>query len=245
MGIRINKDIGYYLPKKNINKVLVKKYDDILDDMYHIDQDFIEKMSIEFDILTAGEDKIGFIVAKLQMKALLKSKNPVEFNTFVKSIYDYDTFKGMLFQTPDLAKSSHFDDLIDYYEQVENPVFVLNLLQQSIYPDSYYMCVKVPELTEESLNIYAQTNPRKPILEVGDLVTADTVNYTMLYSNIATSNGRVKKWAYPNKGKEKYFHPYINILTYVAGKVAGIIKPEITYIEFAQYLEPAIVTHWG
>lgn len=244
MGTRIHKAIGYYLAKKDISKVLVKNYENILDNLYSVDKDFLDKMSIEMKKLTNSEYQIGFTSAKIQLQEILNNKK-VDFDHFLKLIYNYDTFKGLLFQTPELQKSYRYDDLIDYYEQVKKPVFKLNLLKQSLYPDNYYICIRLPKLTQNALEVYALENPRKPILEVGDLITIDKLKYIMLYNNIKQKSNDLNTWIYPNEGEIKYFHPYVNILTYIAGKVANIIKPEISYVEFSQYLEPAIVTYWG
>ena len=245
MGIRIHKAIGYYLAKKNISKVLVKNYEDILDDIYSVDKEFLEKMFIEIDNLTTNEYQLGFTFAKIQLQDILNEDKQVDFNNFLKSIYNYDTFKGMLFQTPELTKSYRYDDLIDYYEQVKKPVFKLNLLKQPLYPDNYYICIKLPELTQNALEVYALENPRKPILVVGDLITPDKLKYIMLYNNIKQKGNDFNTFVYPNEGETKYFHPYVNILTYIASKVAGIVKPEISYVDFSKHLEPAIVTYWG
>lgn len=288
MGIRINKDIGYFLNKKDIKNILVKKYDDILDDLYSLDVEFIEKMLAELEILEKPGERIGFSYAKIQLKSLIReqkeiishnanidkmienfelaeknnsaidfsdSKNQlldmkknnkhIVFNDFISTIYHHDTFKGIIFKTPELDEDSRFDDLIDYYEEVDNPKFKLQLLQQSMYPDNYYICIKPIQLTEDAIEYYTHDNPRKPNLEVGDLVSSDKLHYLMLYQGVKSEHDRVKSWAYPKNGEEKYFHPYINAITYAAAKVSGILKPNISYVEFAQYLEPAIVTHWG
>lgn len=242
MGIRIHKDIGYFLNKKDIKAILVPGYDEILDDCDSIDKDFVAKMQIEFDSLT-GNNPIAFTYAQIQLKQLVDKKT--DLMDFVKTIHNYDDFKGVIFRTPELAKDSHFDDLIDYYENVEKAHYKLRLLKQSIYPDSYYICVKVPALNKNSLEVYAEENPRKPLLEVGDLVSSDKLHYLMLYQGIPNNHDRVKVWAYPEDGGEKYFHPYVNILTYIAAKVAGILKSDVSFVQFSQYLEPAIVTHWG
>lgn len=246
MGIRIHKNIGYYLVKKNISHILVKNYDEILDDLSFLDKPFFKKMAGEMEQIF-GKNHIGLTYAEIQLQQLIKNntKKQITFDTFVKSIYHHDTFKGVIFQTPELSKASKFDDLIDYYEHVDNPMFKANLLKQSLYPDNYYICIKVPTLTKEALEVYASENPRKPILEVGDLVSSDKLHYIMLYNKIGHERSAINKWAYPTAGSEKYFHPYVNVLTYVASKVAGILKPDLSYVEFSQYLEPAIITYWG
>lgn len=288
MGIRINKDIGYFLAKKNIKKILVKNYNDILDDMYAVDEELLKKMLAEFDILAKDNEQLGFTYARIQLKNLLKDKQKtiifnagidkaivdlelaeqsnnaldfsetkenlldmkknedvLVFNDFVTTIHDYDEFEGVMFKTPELAKASRFDDLIDYYEEVDDPTYKIKLLKQSMYPDNYYVCVKVPELTEGALEYFQHDNPRKPVLEVGDLITSDKLHYLMLYQGVKSQHDRVKTWAYPNKKAEKYFHPYINVITYVVAKASGLLKKDVNYVEFAQYLEPAIITNWG
>lgn len=288
MGIRINKDIGYFLNKKNIKNILVKNYDDIIDDLYAVDVQFVEKMLAELEILEKPGERIGFSYAKIQLKSLLReqkevvaqntnidkmitdlevaekansqldftdSKNQliemkqnaknIVFNDFVSTIYHHDSFKGIIFKTPELNQDSRFDDLIDYYEQIDNPKYTLQLLQQSMYPDNYYICIKDIELSKNAIEYYQHDNPRKPNLEVGDLVSSDKLHYLMLYQGVKSKHDRIKSWAYPIDGEEKYFHPYINAITYAAAKVSGILKPNISYVEFAQYLEPAIVTYWG
>ena len=244
MGIRIHKDIGFFLNKKDIKKVLVKNYDEILDDLDSIDDDFVQKMMSELNSITEKNHSIGFSYAQFQLNDLLGKKS--SFIDFVRSIYNYDTFKGILFRTPELAKESRFDGLIDYYENVDHPVYKFKALKQTLYPDSYYLCVKVPPLSPDALEVFAEENPRKPTLEVGDLVDTNKFHYLMLYSNVKSShNDRIKVWAYPEPGGEKYFHPYVNIFVYLAAKVSGIIKPEVSWVDFSQHLEPAIVTYWG
>lgn len=288
MGIRINKDIGYFVNKKNIKNIFIKNYDDILDDIYSVDVEFIEKMLAELELLEKPGERIGFSYAKIQLNLLIKdtkevtdfndnidkaimdlqlaeqsntqldftnSKNQlldmkknvphIVFNDFISTIHDYDTFKGLIFKTPELAKSSRFDDLIDYYEEVDNPKYKITFLKQTMYPDNYYICVKVPELNESALEYFEQENPKKPVLEVGDLISSDKLHYLMLYQGVESEHNRPKIWAYPENEEEKYFHPYINAIAYAAAKVSGVLKPNIRYTEFAQYLEPVIVTYWG
>ena len=244
MGTRVHKDIGYFLSKKNISKVLVKKYDDIIDKNYIIKPETIQKIIDEITVISTENPQFDRIFPQYQLKELIE-KGKTDIHQFFKDISDYDTFKGVLFLTPQLAKYSRGDDLIDYYEEVKNLKFNLNLLKSTIYPDSFYFCLKVPPLNKDSLEIYAEENKRKPILEIGDLVMADRIRYLMLYNSVKNKDEYVNIWAYPEKEEEKYFHPYINIMTYAFAKVLGILKPNVSYLDFAQLLEPAIITHWG
>lgn len=242
MGIRVHKNIGYFLHKKNIKHILVPDYDEILDD-FDNDQIFLEKMQKEFYLYTAQHPSLSLTYAKFQLQHLEKNKHSII--EFINTIYHYDDFKGIMFQTPDLRKSSHYDDLIDYYENVDKPNFRIRLLKQSIYPDNYYICLKVPPLNKDSLEVYAEENVKKPVLEVGDLVSSDKLHYLMLYEGYQHNHDRINAWAYPELNGEKYFHPYVNLLSYLAAKITGVLKPDISFIEFSQYLEPAIVTYWG
>lgn len=244
MGIRIHKNIGYYLPKKNVKNILVKNYQDILDEFDLLDKAIFEKMSIEMTQFTKEFDHISFIYPQIQLNEFIKDNVELNILQFISTVYDYDTFKGVLFLTPELAKESRYDNLIDYYENNGTPVFKLKLLKQPIYPDNYYFCTKVPELTKNALEVFAQENPKKPILEVGDIISSDKLRYLMIY-NKADYKNQTNAWAYPKDMSEKYFHPYVNIITYICAKTLGILKPEVSYCDFAKQLEPAIINSWG
>lgn len=246
MGIRIHKNIGFFLNKKDVKKILVKKYDDILDDLSKVDKSFVEKMLEEFEKVVRNNDQIGFNYAKIQLQGILNDKKDISFTDLVKSIYHHDTFKGVMFQTPELNESSTFDGLIDYYENVNNPVYKFKALKQGIYPDNYYVCVKIPDLNQNAIEAFAADNPRKPVLEVGDLLSADKLNYLMMYSKVEGNRStRIPVWTYPKNEDEKYFHPYVNLITYLVAKVSGILQPDVDWIKFSKHLEPSIVTYWG
>lgn len=244
MGIRIHKNIGYYLPKKNIKNILVDNYKDIIDDTDLIDKAIFEKMSIELTQFTKNFDHISFIYPQIKLKDFIEDNVGLNILNFISTVYDYDTFKGVLFLTPELAKESRYDNLIDYYENNQTPVFKLKLLKQPLYPDNYYFCTKVPELTQNALEVFAKENPKKPTLEIGDIVSPDKLRYLMIYNNADYTN-KTNVWAYPKDKSEKYFHPYVNIIIYIFAKTLGILKPQVSYLDFSKELEPAIINSWG
>ena len=163
MGIRIHKDIGYYLPKKHFSKVMNKKFRKIMDDEYYLSQEQLESISKELDLIMVELDRES-IFSKYQMTEILK-KDKVEFRDFLRNVFDYDTEKGLLFLTPDLAKSCRWDDLIDFYENNTNYQFKIQFLKKPIYPLSYYYCIETPPLSDETKSFYAEESKSNP--EIG------------------------------------------------------------------------------
>lgn len=244
MGIRVHKDIGYYLKKRAISKILVSDFDTRIDKNYTMSKASVKRIIQQVKELAEAYTDLDSVYPVVQLKELL-NKEHICSDQFVKQINDYDTFKGLLFVTPQLASYSRYDDLMDYYEEYCTPKFKLNLLKQSLYPDNFYVCVKVPPLTDKSSAHYPETRHDSKNLEVGHSLMQTDMRWLMISNKEKFDFDKPNLWAYPEKGGEKYFHPYVNIITYAFAKEIGILKPNVTYLDFIQYLEPAIVTHWG
>ena len=105
MGIRIHKDIGYYLPKKHFSKVMNKKFRKIMDDEYYLSQEQLESISKELDLIMAELDRES-IFSKYQMTEILK-KDKVEFRDFLRNVFDYDTEKGILLSQVECRKADN------------------------------------------------------------------------------------------------------------------------------------------
>ena len=54
-----------------------------------------------------------------------------------------------------------------------------------------------------------------------------------------------REWTYPKEGNKKYFHPYMNPITYLIIKELKLFKEDVSYVDFVKLLEPAIVTYWS
>lgn len=244
MGIRVHKDIGFFIKKEVVSNILVDDYEEILEDFYTLSVENLESIKKEIENISLEFSEIDTIFPIYQINDLVEEKT-AEISNFFKSIYNYDDFEGVLFLTPYLAKSSRFDDLIDYYEEVDNPIFKLNNLKQSLYPDNFYVCVKKPHLNDNALSFLEEERPKKKNVNVGSVLSKNILHYLMLNNGVSTNAESVNVWAYPEANEEKFFHPYVNVITYAFAKTTGILKDGVSFLEFTQCCEPSIVTHWG
>jgi len=243
MGIRIHKDIGYYLPKKHFSKVMSKKFRKIIDDGSYLSIEQLENISKELDLVMTELGNHS-VFSKYQMSEILK-KDKVDFRDFLRNVFDYDTEKGLLFLTPDLAKSCRWDDLIDFYENNTNYQFKIQFLKKPIYPLSYYYCIETPPLSDDSKSLYAEESKSNPELKKGSIISNDKLHYLSLMEGVSIQDKEANPWAYPAKNKPKYFHPEVDIIIFAFARSFKLIKPELIYSDFIQFLEPAIITSWG
>jgi hypothetical protein len=233
MGIRVHKDIGYFLSKKNSKNLLNQNFEEIIDNTYLLEKKFLEEILEELKKF----DKNFYEIFELE-EYLKKEKH---FTTdFFQTIFDGDNQKGFLLTTPALEKACRYDDLIDYYEGIQSMKFKIKYLHSPIYPNDDYICLKVPELTQCDENQ----------LEIGKKIKGSDLNHLYYYRKEQNTTHKEKEsylnWIKPLQGKEKYFTPYIHRMSFLFCKKLGILKNEdMDYIEFIQYLEPAIVTYWS
>lgn len=244
MGIRVHKDIGYYLPKKHISKLLVKDYDDVIDDNYTLTPDLIERVIARVEQLGKEYPQVDVVFAIVQLKDLCKEKHICADN-FVSIIHCYDTFKGVLFRTPNLKSYCRFDDLIDYYEEVKNAKFKVKYLKQAIYPNNFYVCLDVPPVSDVSSLRFTNRHYSHAPLAPGHMLMSDEMRMLMLENGVKCEFDKPNGWVYPEKGHAKYFHPYVDVMTYAFAQEIGLLKDGVSYLDFIQCLEPAMLTHWG
>lgn len=245
MGIRIHKNIGFYLPQEMISKLLVDNYSDIMEDNEDIDNNFFKKIESKVKELYESESD-SFFLFKLQFKRYLKNEKNISIYSLINVINNGYEDNGILFSTPELIGKSRYDDLIDYYEHVDNPETVIKYLRTPIYPDSFYICIEKPDITEDSLEELNLTYPKrngKPI-EIGNTVTINDL-YLLSVKGEERENIDNREWTYPKEGNKKYFHPYMNPITYLIIKELKLFKEDVSYIDFIKLLEPAIVTYWS
>lgn len=244
MGIRINKDIGYYLPQEKVYKILVDNYSNIIEDNEDIDHDFIKKIDSKLKEISEFDDLFLF---NMQFKRYLKNKDfKINIYSLINQIsngYDDD---GILFVTPELINKSRYDDLIDYYENVDNLEVNIKYIRTPIYPDSLYICIEKPDLTEDSLEHLDFTYPKRNgrSLDIGDTVTINDL-YLLNVKDEKRKNIDNREWTYPEEGNKKYFHPYMSPINYLILKELKLFKTDISYIDFIKLVEPAIVTYWS
>ncbi len=234
MGIRIHKDIGYFLPDVSCSQILVSDYSDVINDQYTVSKTFIEDLIFSLEGLKEKYPKLSITYPIIMLKTLLSSSERVCTNSFIRTIFHGDTDEGVLFTTPDLVKYSRHDDLLDYYESKQQCEFKVQFLRQPIYPDLSYICVKTPDVCVGK-DISCLPGDTYLINDMRILMAKHKVKFDYEHPNI---------WTYPDEGP-KYFHPSVDVITYACAKELGILKADITYLDFIQMLEPAIVTYWG
>lgn len=240
MGIRIQKYIGYYLPKNNIKNLLIEDYDEVLEN----NSINIDEVNKEWLKMKEQND----MMYNVELRMLINKKEKINIKDIINLIFNGDNDEGLIFTTPSLKKQHRHSNTIDYYENINNPIFKIKYIKKGIYPEEYYVCVKEPLFTKESLDDYLEyQNPNKkvPMIQKGDVLRYEEL-YTLFIEgdNTECAEEKIKGWSYPKENKDKYFHPYINPLIYIICKNSGILKEGISYIDFIQELEPAIITSW-
>lgn len=246
MGIRIHKNIGFYLPQEKVSELLVNNYSDIMEDNEDIDNIFLKKIEPKVKELYENNSDSLFLF-NLQFKRYLKNENKnISIYSLINAINNGYDDHGILFSTPELIGKSRYDDLIDYYENVDNPETIIKYLRSPIYPDSLYVCIEKPELTEDSLEHLTLTYPKRNgnPLEIGDTVTINDL-YLLSVKGEDRKNIDNREWTYPENGYKKYFHPYMNPITYLIIRELKLFKEDISYTDFIKQLEPAIITYWS
>lgn len=244
MGIRINRDIGYFLEQEKVKDLLVDNFQNIIEKNENINHDVLKV--IKEVSKTEFSDKNSFLLFNSQLKRYLKREDfNININEIVSVIRNGYSDAGVLFQTPELSKKSRYDDLIDFYDNMHNLILNVKYIKEPIYPDSFYVCIDVPVLTDESIEYLNENYPRRI---PGQLTVGENLSISDFYMlNIEGEEYRDienKEWTYPTDDKIKHFHPYINPIIYLIVKELKILKPGINYIDFIKNLEPAIVTSW-
>lgn len=244
MGIRIGKEIGYFLSKDKLSQFIKDEYDDILDS--NEDEDFEDKFFAGLEHFVRDESPklpedgsyrdVHFDVFSAQHLLDSYYNKKISIHKIIKSIYFYDDFEGLLFKTEPMAEASRYDDLIDYYEKT-NLDCSIKYLNAPIYPISGYI---YHGGLEHHPDIYPKLIKGNEYSETAHL--ARTLN-RLLYNNELEINYAHEVAALMTK--DGYFHPAIDSLIYFIAKFSGILKDGVTITQFNAALEPAILTTWG
>lgn len=248
MGSKISKSIGFFVPLDKTEKLFTEKLNEVIDDTF-IQFDLIKKMAEEFDSfykIMKTEHNFRFFSSAWQIKSLIK-QDKINISEFLSSIYFGDDHKGFLFKTPELNKYSKSDDLIDYYENVDNPVYKIQYLKTNIYPEMSYVCLKNKSFSSsEALEIVREHNG-KSIIEKHSFISYSDLNFILTADSDkqAIKNRNIQHLVNPENPQDKYFHYCIDPLCYIFAKSTGIIKKDMSYFDFIQYFEPAIITTWN
>lgn len=240
MGIRIHKDIGYFLPNEDLDKILVSNYSEVLE---NLDENDDAEKNFFHNLITSMQestnDDVTQILNKLTAKSYLEKikKNELSYYHLVSQITFGDDDEGVLFRTYDHYKNSRYDDLIDYYEC--SPENSIKYLYSAIYPNQGFI-YKGGIIDEKIIDAFANFN--KP------LVVGQTQEYfyvkillAQLGFNLDLPEGEVSK-AIVDSG---LFYPKVDNALYLTAKAANILQPHVTKEIFDSLVKPAILTYWA
>lgn len=233
MGIRIQKDIGYVIKtdSDDFNNLFKEDYLEILalldEDEYEVE--FFKNLQYwQF----SDECILGKLAVRSIMESLKKKSGKIQFYELIRQI-GYDSCDYLLFGNPSTIKASRRDDIIDYCEAPDAEDHVNYLLTGFDAPAKFLYIGGIENVIDESLLQHY------PSFEVGK-------NYT--------HNDLYGLWSNVHQGIHSYakpiidsgcFHPGIDDLSYPLARSAGILKEDVSELDFKLALKPAIVTHWS
>ena len=235
MGMRIHKDIGYIVDTQS--EVFARLFQ----------PDYQEILS-EFDEEEDLENEFFNQLGQWQFSGVQKAYNTLNQRSIIKdsaagklSIFElikrigYDSTDYLLFGHAHHVRDSRRDDSIDYYEAEDTETHV-RYLQAGIYPRDGFIYkggIENKFSAEELSEALA-----KP-LEIGEIYSHNEL--FLLFPQRGNGNHDYAKVIIDSGS----FHPAIDNLIYPIARLSGMLKPEVSEMEFNLAMRPAIVTHWG
>lgn len=240
MGLHVHKNIGYYLPEEKISNLLNDSHEKLGDELYSFSVS-IERIQVLWDEWKSHHPhlKNDYLLFTLQLKQWAKQSEEIKLREVIKTIFDGDDVKGILFSTPDLNKKSRYDDLMDYYEGCYDVEYREQFLRAPISPESHYVCVRKPEWSE-AIDSYIED---AELMRVKSIESGKMISENEFLSLAMVSKEEMERSVYPESGV-KSFHPYVSPLPYLMACEAGLLQGGVDYLSFIQAVEPAIITNW-
>ncbi len=244
MGTRISKNIGYFLHKKQSKLLLKRNHKKILEALDYDDEKqkaFVEKI---MEMMKNHEQLSTAPDAKIEGHMFFTYIHDKDYKwtsyELIRLVYNLDNYHGLLFRTPELVKKGHFDDDIDYYENVHNNFkFKSLLINQPIYPLSGFIFKGTdnPKIIE-----FLERFKEEKQVKRGGIVQGNILN-SLLY--ILYGKSFDSKDFYSKVRETGAFHPNTDPLVWIIAKASGILLDSVDEIQFRTTIEPAIVTTWG
>lgn len=230
MGIRITKDIGYFVSTENFSGLINSEFEDILENLDEDDvseESFFKKLFSEmkiFDQKCFSQFSTNYFTNDYSKAYHEKKLNSYDL---IKEIYFNDTLKGLLFCTMEQHKARRHDDLIDYYEADANPK--ITELNRPIYPNEGY--------------IY------KGGLKNSAMKTFDIVSYKDAEKAL-NKDGICYEYTDLKEGSKLlmdtgFFQPNVEHVIYLIAKSAKILDGDISHKKFNSRVKPVIISSWG
>lgn len=234
MGIRVSKEIGYFIPLAKFKDIIVKNYSNVLEKIDYEEEKYLKKMLKGYQNYKSQSKKSHeetFI--HIMGKRYEKDNEQIKPYELVKMAMFYDDEIGILVMTPELAKERRYDDLMDYYENYQNNMEgSIRYLNCSIYPSQGYVYTG-------GLDHVADQNG-DPRLEKGQVVGMYEVK-----SYLPESENIPEEKLQEFVTHSGHFRPNIEAGAYIIAKAFGILQKHVTEDDFNNVFEPVIITSWG
>lgn len=226
MGIRISKNIGYFLTNKQSKQILVKDYPEVIDSFQDIKPEQLKNELLK-ELENYSSSLQNEYVDKIYLKYVIN--NAVwDAEELISTSYNYDTPKGILFQTPELHKQRRYDDNIDYYENPDMK-YSSNAFFRPIYPLAGYVYLgETIQFLDKTITKGTLISPEyvSPLLRKLQGKTED--KYSSFIKQVKNS---------------KLFTPQTDPLIYLMAKILKIINTD--EFTFRTTIQPSIITDWG
>jgi hypothetical protein len=229
MGIRIHKDIGYFIPIEKFENFIVKNYEEVMEEFDGDSEQYIQKMLDgykNYKPLTKEtfEDTLLTIMAK-------QYEEKQDFTTYnlVSTVCFGDDVVGIMVKTPELYKKCRYDDTIDYYEANQEDLSdTIKYLNQPIYPMQGY--IYTGGLEEKA-----------PKLKKGQICDMFSIRSYYLPESREVPENKKQEFVCHSG----HFRPNIDAAAFVIAKEFGILEEHITEDDFNNMMEPVILTYWS
>lgn len=229
MGIRIHKEIGYFISVEKYNNFIVKNYEDVLDDIDENNHLHIENMLEAYkNYKPQSKENYEDIVLKYLANEYNEKKDTFQAYNLVSKVFFGDEMVGILVKSPELHKHTRYDDLIDYYENnlaIEDKIKYLN---QPIYPSQGY--IYTGGLEKEF-----------PNLKKGSINDMFHIKCIYLKDTLKLDESQQLEFVC----KSGHFRPNIEAAAFIIAKTFGILEQHVNEDDFNNVVEPVIVTTWG
>jgi hypothetical protein len=229
MGIRIHKQIGYFIPLEKYDNFIVKNYEEVLEDLDENSETHINNMLEGYkNYIPYNKDDYEQPLLKYLAREYNKEKEKFSAYHFVSEVHFGDDVVGIIVKTPELHKHTRYDNLIDYYENNLNVENTIKYLNQPIYPSQGY--IYTGGLEKEF-----------PDLKVGKIYEMFHIKCIYLTEALQVPEEQRVEFVC----KSGYFRPNIEGAAFVIAKTFGILEEHITENDFNKMMEPVIITSWG
>lgn len=234
MGIRVAKKIGHL----NTNaSIFVDNFEDRLEELDCIDDSKV--MSLIRAYWGNVKDLPIYARSALNVITSLDFQQDIPIYHFIAKVIDAgDNNLGILVTDPELHKTARYGDLIDYYEHC------------AYCEEQENDCAMQIQYLNRPLTISSDAW----LLESDLIASEEQKQALMLYRDINVELINKTKFCYGFEKKalqqelnleNSFFVPYIPLSSFIALKAVGLLKEDVTYLEFAKSFKAVIMTYWS